>query len=338
MVLLEKQNFLPVIATTLALAAIYLYRKTKKENIPKDWKEIGTIQKLYIYPLKSGQKIELKEAECTNCGLKQTGVNGNLRDRFLIVFTEKEHEFRTARNYPKLMLINVSIIKNNHITFDAPTMDPLHFPTPKINMSEKTSITLHDHEEVFTTDCGNEAAVWISKYLLEKDSGLRLGYNDGSYKRDITIANKSLINYYKNLSNSSTGLYADLASVLLVNQKSVDDLNTHLENPCISTNHFRPNVVIDGHSLEPYTEDEWDWIKIGEVIFRNVKECTRCVMTTINPDTGIRSLDREPLKTLKTYRISKGPEKQPIMGIYLEVKKSGLLSIGDKVLISTNKG
>ena len=32
------------------------------------------------------------------------------------------------------------------------------------------------------------------------------------------------------------------------------------------------------------------------------KGCSRCILTTIDPQTGERNADREPLTTLKTYR------------------------------------
>lgn len=326
---------LVIVTTLLAVIGVYLYQKKKKEYTPGTWKEVGTVEKLSIYPLKSGRRVELVQAECTNLGLRQTEENEKmfkLRDRFLIVFTEQEHEFRTARNHPKLMLITISK-HEDHLKLDAPTMSTLHLKIPEVNVSEKISVKFHYGEIVHTTDCGNKAASWLSELILEKESGLRLGYNDGSYERTLMVP-KALTDYYKHLSNSSIGLYSDLASVLLVNQKSVDDLNKRLENSSVTSNNFRPNIVIDGLNMEPYAEDEWEWIKIGEVLFRNIKDCTRCIMITMNPDTGIRSLDREPLKTLKEYRISKGPEKNSIMGIYLEVKNSGSISVGDKVLVS----
>ena len=37
-----------------------------------------------------------------------------------------------------------------------------------------------------------------------------------------------------------------------------------------------------------------------------VKGCSRCIMTTLDPQTGERSPDREPLTTLKTYREREG--------------------------------
>ena len=37
---------------------------------------------------------------------------------------------------------------------------------------------------------------------------------------------------------------------------------------------FRPNLVVEGPN--PYEEDKWNWVKIGEdTLFKNFKPCTR---------------------------------------------------------------
>jgi uncharacterized protein len=51
---------------------------------------------------------------------------------------------------------------------------------------------------------------------------------------------------------------------------------------------------------KPFDEDTWTEFKIGEITFYPVKPCSRCVLTTINQETGEKS--DEPLKTLATYR------------------------------------
>jgi uncharacterized protein YcbX len=63
---------------------------------------------------------------------------------------------------------------------------------------------------------------------------------------------------------------------------------------------FRPNLVVNGSAA--YAEDGWSRIRIGEVEFRVVKGCSRCIMTTLDPLTGERSEDREPLTSLRRYR------------------------------------
>lgn len=78
------------------------------------------------------------------------------------------------------------------------------------------------------------------------------------------------------------------------------DLNKRIGKTDVTVEHFRHNIVVDGSDLEAYDEDNWEWIKIGEkVILRNVKDCTRCIFTTIGPENGIRDITREPLKTLE---------------------------------------
>ncbi|XP_060530858.1 mitochondrial amidoxime-reducing component 1-like [Cylas formicarius] len=325
------------LASIFAALGVYLYRSKKKEIVPWRWREVGKLTKLNLYPLKSGHRIELSHAECTEFGLRQTPEDGKLhqlRDRCLVVYAEKDNEFRTARTYPKMVLIDVSVHDDRYLGVDAPTMRTLYVEIPDKIDKKESIVRLHHGEEIYTIDCGDEAASWISRYILEKESGLRLGYHDASVRRDITRTHKRIMDYYTNLSNSSTGLYSDLASVLFVNQSSVRDLNKRIGNSSVTVDNFRPNVVVDGPDIEPYAEDNWEWIKVGNVVFRNVKECTRCVMTTINPENAARSLDREPLKTLETFRMSNGPNKLPVMGVNCEVRKPGIIKLGDPVYVA----
>lgn len=324
------------LASLMAALGAYVYQKKKKEIIPWSWEEVGKLTKLNLYPLKSGHRIELLQAECTEFGLKQTADQESafqLRDRCLVVYSENDNEFRTARTYPKMVLIDVSVHDGNYLAVDAPTMRTLYVKIPNNEDNQESVVRLHKGEEIYAIDCGDEAALWLSRYILEKDSGLRLGYHDASRRRDISKTHKTILDYYVNLSNSSTGLYSDLTAVLLVNHASVRDLNKRIGTSSVTVDNFRANVVVDGPNLEPYAEDSWEWIKIGDVVLKNVKECTRCIMTTVDPENATRSSDREPLKTLETYRLSNGPNSLPTMGINCEVKSKGIIKLGDPVYI-----
>lgn len=76
------------------------------------------------------------------------------------------------------------------------------------------------------------------------------------------------------------------------------DLNARLDEP-VAPEQFRPNFVVKG--AVAYEEDSWGWVKIGDVLFKNVMPCTRCIFTTIDPETGKKNPKAEPLKTLKRY-------------------------------------
>lgn len=92
--------------------------------------------------------------------------------------------------------------------------------------------------------------------------------------------------------------FADGYPFLLISQASLDDLNRRLPTP-ISMERFRPNLVISG--CDAYAEDSWQRIRIGGLTFRVAKPCSRCIIPTIDPETGRRQGD-EPLKTLFQYR------------------------------------
>ena len=37
---------------------------------------------------------------------------------------------------------------------------------------------------------------------------------------------------------------------------------------------FRPNILVEG-TKTPFDEDEWQYVKIGDAVFRNVVPCVR---------------------------------------------------------------
>jgi uncharacterized protein YcbX len=95
--------------------------------------------------------------------------------------------------------------------------------------------------------------------------------------------------------------FADGYPLLLANEASLEELNERISdsNLRVPMNRFRPNVVVTG--TEPFAEDSWKRIRIGETIFRVPKPCARCVTTTV--DQAIGEFDgKEPLKTLATFR------------------------------------
>jgi hypothetical protein len=91
--------------------------------------------------------------------------------------------------------------------------------------------------------------------------------------------------------------FADGMPYVMIGQASLDELNQRLEVP-ISMDRFRPNLVFSGG--EAYAEDQFKQLQIGEVEFQVVKPCARCVLITVNQQTGEKG--KEPLATLATYR------------------------------------
>jgi uncharacterized protein YcbX len=88
---------------------------------------------------------------------------------------------------------------------------------------------------------------------------------------------------------------------------------------------FRPNLVVDG-DLEPFAEDHWRRVSVGDVTFRVVKRVDRCVMTTIDPQDLHRG--PEPIRTLARHRRSEG---KTWFAMQLVPETTGQLGCGDAV-------
>ena len=142
-------------------------------------------------------------------------------------------------------------------------------------------------KNVQAVDQGDESAGWFSDWL---GAPVRLVHFADGYKR--IINEKYAVN-----ADDHTG-FADGYPILLTSEESLQDLNTRLAAGPIPMNRFRPNIVVKG--CEPYAEDTWNKIKIGDVELAVVKPCARCEVTTIDKVTLKRS--HEPLKTLGKYR------------------------------------
>jgi uncharacterized protein YcbX len=117
---------------------------------------------------------------------------------------------------------------------------------------------------------------------------------------------------------------------LMISEASLNDLNSRVDIE-LTMNRFRPNIVISG--CEAYGEDKLGHFTIGANDFYAVKPCSRCVITTVNPQTGEKE-SREPLKTLALFRKK---QNKVFFGQNLLHKLTYLsdnrLNIGDKVVI-----
>jgi uncharacterized protein YcbX len=97
--------------------------------------------------------------------------------------------------------------------------------------------------------------------------------------------------------------FADGYPLLLTTTASLAAVNDWLleagDEPVPMTR-FRPNVVLTGAA--PWAEDDWlgGRVRLGDVMFRAAKACSRCVVTTVDQETG--EVGRQPLRALGLHR------------------------------------
>ncbi|GAB1865842.1 MOSC domain-containing protein 1, mitochondrial [Camponotus japonicus] len=302
---------------------------TKKQKLqpPSKWRKVGELNDIMVFPIKSLGIIRMKEMECTTLGLR----SGWLKDRMLMVI-DLEGRFLSARQLPKMINISPEF-SDSILTLRASDMMSITIDLAQL-CGESFRATVWG-QAVPARDCGEEVARWLSRFLLQEDAGLRLVYYP--LDRPAKEMHKRNVNFFPLLTTMDTGAYADDSSFSLINEASVADLNIRLDEP-VTPQNFRMNFVVK--STTAYEEDKWDWVKIGDVIFRNVRPCIRCTITTVNPETGIKSTKVEPLKTLKSYRQITNPQirptvgDSPAMGILLGLRgPNGTVRINDPVYV-----
>jgi uncharacterized protein YcbX len=99
--------------------------------------------------------------------------------------------------------------------------------------------------------------------------------------------------------------FADGYPILAVTTASLNAVNDWLveagDDPVPMTR-FRPNIVVDG--TQPWAEDDWlgRSLRIGDLTVRAVKPSARCLVTTIDQETGEKG--RQPLRALGLHRNS----------------------------------
>ena len=119
--------------------------------------------------------------------------------------------------------------------------------------------------------------------------------------------------------------FSDGFPVLVISQASLDDLNSRMQEP-VPMARFRPNVVVSG--CDAFAEDSWKQLKVGELSLRIVKPCSRCVIPSIDIESGERSKDYEPTKTLSGFRRK---DNQIFFGQNAVIDGEGAIGIGDNV-------
>ncbi|MBK6930219.1 MAG: MOSC domain-containing protein [Saprospirales bacterium] len=238
---------------------------------------MGTLTGLYVYPIKSLGGIALAEAQLEARGLQYDR-------RWMLV--DDAGKFLSQREQPGLALLGTAL--------EPPFLSVFLKKNPAGRLKIPLEPQLEEMRETAVQVWGDHCLArlhhpavneWFSNVL---GVSLRLVFMPDDTRR---LADE------RYAPGRTPVSFADGFPYLLIGQASLDDLNSRLSQP-LPMNRFRPNFVFTGGA--PYEEDGWRDFKIGNVLFRGVKPCARCIIPTIDQDTAVRTA--EPLKTLTTYR------------------------------------
>jgi uncharacterized protein len=262
---------------------------------------------IHIYPIKSLSGISLETAQVEARGLQHDR-------RWMLI--DQNNQFITQRTKPSLALIDV-VMKEDHFEISHRTkkIAPLLLPF---------SFTVGTELEVQVWDDVCKALHYNDSDWFKAVSGLdcRLVYMHDASQRAVDT---------RYATQNEITSFSDGFPFLLANEASLVALNQRLENP-VPMQRFRPNLVFRGST--PFQEDTFAQLRIGEVDFLAPKPCARCVFTTIDQTTGTKDLNKEPLKTLATFRTW---NNKVLFGENLLAKTLGTVHLGDKIVITAQK-
>lgn len=231
------------------------------------------VSRLYRYPVKSLPGISVD-----SLALDDFGPAGDRR--WMLV--DFQGRFVTQRAEPRLALIRVAFDTTGDIAFTLPNA----VSSQLIPGTEAVSVTVWGDQVVGVKAAGPASAA-ISAWLGRE---LNLVYMP---EDSVRPADPEFVSGERRVS------FADGFPFLIANEASLSALETWT-GKALDMRRFRPGVVISG--AESFAEDGWRWLRVGGAILECVKPCSRCVMTTVDPDTGVAGADREPLLTLARHR------------------------------------
>ncbi|MEY9875296.1 uncharacterized protein YcbX [Streptacidiphilus sp. MAP12-33] len=262
---------------------------------------------LRIHPVKSfhAQAVESGTVE-------PWGLAGDRR--WMLV--QPDGEVLTQREDPRLARFQAAVEEDGALVVSHPDAAPLRVPAPPAGALVPVSI----FRDPFSAPAVEDPAVgaWFGKLL---DQDVRLVHLDDPHRRP----------------RPATTSFADQYPFLLTTTASLDALNVLVaqDHPDVAAaqgpvpmERFRPNLVVDEPTA--WAETGWRRIRIGEVEFEVVQQCGRCVMTTVDQESGVFT-GQQPLRTLRKRRRF---GKEAAFGVHLvPLAPYGTVRVGDELTV-----
>lgn len=261
------------------------------------------LSNIHVYPVKSLAGIEVNDWQVTAKGLRYDR-------KWMLV--DDENLFLSQRRLPRMALIKTAI-EGDRLVLSAPDMENVSLPLNDAEEGEELLTTIWK-DECIGRCVSKELDEWFA-YFLKTPCRL-------VYQPDETI--RAVDPGYARATDKVN--FNDGFPFLIISKASLNALNQAMGLE-VSMARFRPNLVIA--DCEPYAEDLWRQIRIGDIGFRLPKPCSRCAVPSIDPETAQK--DKEPLATLNRLRKWKN---KVYFGQNALHDEQGELHVHDKVSVS----
>jgi uncharacterized protein YcbX len=272
---------------------------------------LGRVAQIMIYPVKSAGGVPVSRSAVEPWGLRD--------DRRWVVVDDDGVRL-DAKRHRAIMGITAAPGPDGGLVLAAPGLPDLEVPVPT-EAGGKVPIDLYDLG--WARSAGPAADDWVSRAV---DRPVRLVWLDDPGRRPMSASHGGRV--------GDTVSLADLAPLLLATTASLRQFDAWAgavaeergepAPPPLDFRRFRPNVLLD--TDEPFVEDGWDRVQVGDVSFRLAEHCDRCAITLVDPTTLASGM--EPLRTLDRHRRRDG---RTWFGLRVVPCNRGTLSLGDPV-------
>ncbi|WP_075181172.1 YcbX family protein [Pantoea sp. 1.19] len=260
-----------------------------------------TLSRLAVYPVKSMKGLQLTYAQVTLSGLSS--------DRAFMV-AEPDGTFITARQFPQLVCFT-PVLTPEGLLLVAPDGSSTRVRYADFQPEPRDSEVWGNH---FPSRVAPTAVnQWLSGFFPRPVELRWTGFDSARRVKKVPEVPLS---------------FADGYPYLLVNEASLRDLQQRCPAG-VQMSQFRPNLIISG--AQPWEEDSWAVIRIGELIFDVAKPCSRCVLTTVSPTRGRKHPTAEPMTTLQRFRQALDGSGDIDFGMNLIARSSGVIHAGDRL-------
>lgn len=269
------------------------------------------IAALYRYPGKSMHGENLQSLMMT--------ARGVIGDRVVMLVHPQTGQFITARSpgYRKMLQIN-ALWHGDSVALSAQGMD--NYTVFLFDSGHRP----HRSIKIFTEDgeaiVDTEVSHWCSKFIGKP---VELVFLPPDVRR---------FSGEGEADNTSQLTFADKFTLLGFSQASLSTVRHRLDEQ-IHPEAFRPNLVFGGSHLEAFVEEtpSWSRLQIGEVILEGVRSSQRCVIPTLDPQTGEQV--HPHLRTAIIEARADFPHAMPgyFFGMNYNVLQTGTIRVGDTV-------
>lgn len=276
------------------------------------------VSQLYLYPVKSLRGIAVDQWPLTPQGL--------LHDRqWMLVMPNGR--FVSQRQLTQMALIDV-YIEDQLLVLSKSGHGSVSLKLPCTGVGETLKAKVWN-DECNVRESHNEASSWLNQ-VLKPPQPLKLVNLAHNQQRPQSEPER--------FGHQTRIKFADAAPYLISNEQSIKELNNILSQKGkarVDNRHFRPNIVIDG--LDAFQEHQVQTLYPAgkQYELKLIDHCERCIITTINPDSGEKNSSLEPLKTLTDINPMPNKAHAAAFGVNAVIdlqQEQHSISVGDRLI------